>query len=158
MNMLVTQNIDGLHHAAGHNPQRILEIHGTNRLIECLTCGRQSQPAPAFQAFLNTRQCPRCECGGLLKSATISFGQSVSSELLARASQAVEDAALVLAAGSTLSVQPAASIPLAAVRQGKPYLVINQGPTDHDDMATVRIEGDVSTILPELIRKTLRLS
>jgi hypothetical protein len=83
--LLVTQNIDGLHARAGTSPERLVELHGTNLLVECQTCHRRSDPEPHFESFRQTRRPPRCECGGFLKPATISFGQSLVSEDLDRA-------------------------------------------------------------------------
>ena len=104
--------------------------------------------------FDKTRQVPTCAaCGGWLKAATISFGQPLATRgdraRLRRGGAACD---LVLALGSTLSVQPAASIPLVAVDRGVPYVVINRGATDHDDVATLRLEGDVGEILPPAVR------
>ena len=95
---------------------------------------------------------PTCAaCGGWLKAATISFGQALRPEVSTRGFAEAERCDLVLALGSTLSVQPAASIPLAARRRGVAYVVINRGPTDHDEMATLRLEGDVAAILPPAV-------
>ncbi|MBI4349663.1 MAG: Sir2 family NAD-dependent protein deacetylase [Elusimicrobia bacterium] len=151
LELLVTQNIDGLHHAAGHAPEKVVELHGTNRLIECLGCGARSDPEPAFEEFRRTRRCPRCACGGLLKAATISFGQPLRAEVLERAFAAARSCDLALAVGSTLSVQPAAGVPLAARKRGAPYVVLNRGETEHDAWATVRLEGDAVELLPALV-------
>jgi NAD-dependent deacetylase len=148
---LVTQNIDGLHQLAGSSEARIVELHGTNRWIECTVCERRSEPGPIFARFEAERRAPRCPCGGWLKPATISFGQRLRTEVLARGFDAAERADLVLALGSTLSVHPAASIPLAARERGVPYVVINRGATDHDDVCTLRIEGDVGEVLPPAV-------
>jgi NAD-dependent deacetylase len=148
---VVTQNIDGLHQAAGSSPERVIEIHGTNRFVECVDCGARSVPGPAVASFQTTRQVPTCGCGGWLKFATISFGQALRPEVLARAFEEAEHADLVLALGSTLSVHPAASVPLAAARRGVPYIIINQGETDQDALATLRIEGDVVEVLPPAV-------
>ena len=144
---VVTQNIDGLHQAAGLDPGKIVELHGTNRFVECVTCGERQDPEDAVAFFVAERKVPRCGCGGFLKFATISFGQALRPDDLQRAARFAEGADLVLALGSTLSVQPAATIPLVAVRRGVPYVIINQGDTDHDDLATLRIEGDVVAVL-----------
>ncbi len=154
---LVTQNIDGLHTKAGSTTERLVEIHGTNLLVECQTCGRRSAPGPHFEHFQKTRQPPRCECGGLLKPATISFGQNLRSEDLDRAEAATRQADLVLALGSTLSVFPAAEIPLQAARRGVPYVIINRGATEHDSLpeVTLRLEGDVVEILPPAVKAAL---
>jgi NAD-dependent deacetylase len=155
--MLVTQNIDGLHSRAGTSPDRLVELHGTNREVECQTCRRRSDPEPHFQAFRRTRRPPLCGCGGFLKPATISFGQNLVPEDMDRASAAAAMADLVLALGSTLSVHPAASIPLMAARRGVPYVVINRGSTDHDNLPelTVRLEGDVTELFPPMVREAL---
>jgi NAD-dependent deacetylase len=145
---VVTQNIDGLHQAAGSSEERTIELHGTNRWVECVSCGRRDAPDAALAAFAASPRCPRCACGGFLKFATISFGQALRPEVLERAARAAAAADLVLALGTTLSVQPAAGLPLIAVRRGAPYIIVNQGPTDHDDLATLRLEGDVGTLLP----------
>lgn len=151
---LVTQNIDGLHHDAGNAEEKIIELHGTNRKVECVTCGALTEPEPAFEEFRRTRRCPRCPCGGLLKTATVSFGQSMPQDKLMEAFAAAEKADLAIAVGSTLEVEPAASVPLAAWRRGTPYAIVNRGPTAHDEVAHVRLEGDATEILPELLRRS----
>ncbi len=155
--LLVTQNIDGLHARAGMSPQRLVELHGTNLLVECQTCHRHSDPEPHFESFRQTRRPPCCECGGFLKPATISFGQSLVPDDLDRAGKAASATDLVIALGSSLSVYPSASIPLLAARRGVPYVVINRGPTEHDDLPEVilRFEGDVTELFPPLVRAAL---
>jgi NAD-dependent deacetylase len=148
---VVTQNIDGLHQAAGSSPDKVVEVHGTNRFVECVQCGELTDPRPALERFARERACPRCACGGLLKFATISFGQALKPEVIERAFAEARACDLVLALGSTLSVHPAASVPLEAAQRGVPYVVINRGETDHDDIATVRLEGDVAEILPPAV-------
>jgi len=154
---VVTQNIDGLHSRAGTSPDKLVELHGTNSLVECQSCGRKSDPEPHFEFFRKTKQPPVCECGGYLKPATISFGQNLRIEDLERAEGAAKAADLVLALGSTLSVYPAANIPLLAASRGVPYIVINRGPTDHDEIPEVslRIEGDVGEIFPGAVETAL---
>jgi len=155
--LLVTQNIDGLHARAGTSPERLVELHGTNLLVECQACHRRSDPEPHFEAFRQTRRPPRCYCGGFLKPATISFGQSLDSADLDQAGEAAAATDLVVALGSSLSVYPAASIPLLAARRGVPYVVINRGPTGHDDLleVTLRMEGDVTELFPPMVRAVL---
>jgi NAD-dependent protein deacetylase/lipoamidase len=156
--MVVTQNIDGLHSLAGTSPDRLVELHGTNAMVECQSCQARSNPQPHYDYFRQYRKCPVCECGGYLKIATISFGQSLSPEILGRASDAATKADLVVALGSTLSVYPAASIPMLAAERGTPYIIINKGPTDHDGLplVTMRVEGDVEKVFPEAVAATLR--
>lgn len=146
---LVTQNIDGLHRAAGSDPARIIELHGTNRLVECLGCGARREPDDAVAAFRRQRRTPTCpDCGGWLKFATVSFGQALDPDVLAAAGRAAEAADLALTVGSSLSVHPAATIPLIAARRGAPHVIVNQGPTEQDALATLRLDGDACAILP----------
>jgi NAD-dependent deacetylase len=154
---VVTQNIDGLHARAGTAVGLLIELHGTNSLVECQTCGRRSDPEPHFARFRATRKAPICDCGGFLKPATISFGQNLRSEDIERAESAAEAADLVIALGSTLSVYPAANIPLLAAARGVPYVIINRGETDHDQLSgvTLRLEGDVNEIFPEAVNAAL---
>jgi len=156
---VVTQNIDGLHARAGTAAGLLIELHGTNSLIECQTCGRRSEPEAHFEYFRKTRRPPVCECGGFLKPATISFGQNLRIEDLERAEDMAQGADLVVALGSTLSVHPAADIPLLAARRGAPYVIINRGPTEHDEMpeVTLRIEGDVGEIFPPAVAEALKV-
>ena len=154
---VVTQNVDGLHRRAGTSPGLLVELHGTDLLIECQSCHATSEPEPHFASFQTTKRPPACPCGGLLKSATISFGQSLRTEDLERATAAAIDADLVLALGSTLSVYPAASIPLVAAERGTPYIIVNRGPTEHDGhpAVTLRLEGDVTDIVPAAVEAAL---
>jgi NAD-dependent deacetylase len=149
---LVTQNIDGLHQLAGS--QDVIEVHGTNRMVECVECGARTAPAAAVDHFRKHQAVPKCDCGGWLKFATISFGQQLDPRVIDRAFAVARDEIdLVLSLGSTLSVQPAAMVPLEAVRRGAPYVVINQGPTEHDEIATLRGDGDVATLLAGAVAK-----
>jgi NAD-dependent deacetylase len=154
---VVTQNVDGLHRRAGTSEDLLVELHGTDLLIECQSCHATSDPAPHFARFTITRHPPFCACGGLLKPATISFGQSLRAADLERAAAAALQADLVVAMGSTLSVYPAASIPLLAAERGTPYIIVNRGPTEHDDhrSVTLRLEGDVNAIVPPAIEAAL---
>lgn len=154
---VVTQNIDGLHRCAGTSPDLLVELHGTDLLVECQSCHATSDPEPHLARFRETRQPPNCTCGGLLKPATISFGQSLRRTDLERATAAAARADLVLALGSTLSVYAAASIPLLAAGRGTPYIIVNQGETEHDGhpAVTLRLEGDVTAIVPPAVEAAL---
>lgn len=156
--LCVTQNVDGLHLRAGTSKERLVELHGSNLEIECIDCGTRSDPAPHFQFFSETHDVPRCCCGGLLKPATISFGQNLREEDLEKAFASANVADLVIAMGTTLSVTPAANIPLAAAQRGIPYVVINRGPTEHDGFGCVslRLDGDVDEIFPLSVAKALQ--
>ena len=154
---VVTQNVDGLHRRAGASPNLLVELHGTDLLVECQSCRATSDPAPHFETFNTTRRPPSCACGGALKPATISFGQPLRTTDLERAAAAAVKADLVLALGSTLSVYPAASIPLLAAERGTPYIVVNRGATEHDyhPSVTLRLEGDVTAIVPPAVDAAL---
>jgi NAD-dependent deacetylase len=154
---VVTQNIDGLHARVGTPPEHLIELHGTNSFVECQTCGRLTDPEDHFEEFRKTRRPPLCECGGFLKPATISFGQNLRNADLERAEVAAKAADLVVALGSTLSVYPAANVPLLAASRGVPYVIINRGPTEHDDLpeVTLRIEGDVCQVFPPAVAAAL---
>ena len=155
---VVTQNIDGLHSRAGTPSEKLVELHGTNSLVQCQSCGELTDPEPHFETFRTTRRPPTCHCGGFLKPATISFGQNLRNEDLERASRFADGADLVVALGSTLSVYPAADIPLIAARRGAPYVIINRGETDHDGLPEVRLrlEGDVAEIFPPVVTVALQ--
>jgi len=155
---VVTQNIDGLHARAGTSADRLIELHGTNLLVECQTCRRRDDPGSHFEFFRVHRRAPLCQCGGFLKPATISFGQSLDPRVLERAEDAASQSDLVVALGSTLSVYPAASFPLLAAQRGTPYVVINRGPTEHDGepVVSLRIEGDVAEIFPRAVETALK--
>ena len=155
---IVTQNIDGLHQKAGASAELIVELHGTNTQIECQSCQQRFDPQPHFDAFARTRRPPLCRCGGFLKPATISFGQSLRTQDLESAAEAARGADLVVALGSSLSVQPAASMPLIAAECGVPYVIVNRGPTDHDVLpaVTLRLEGDVVEVFPPAVAGALR--
>lgn len=154
---IVTQNVDGLHAAAGTSPERLVEIHGTDRYVSCLTCGARSEPDPCYAYFEEHRVPPRCDCGGLKKPATISFGQPLDETETARASGAADAADLVISLGSTLSVEPAASVPLQAAMRGVPYVVVNRGETSHDGFPgiTLRIDGDVGEVFPKAVGRAV---
>jgi NAD-dependent deacetylase len=154
---VITQNIDGLHSLAGTSPERLVELHGTNALVECQTCHGRSDPEPHFEYFRLNRRPPFCQCGGFLKPATISFGQNLDPNELERAGRAAMEADLVVSLGSTLSVYPAASFPLMAAQRGAPYIVINRGATDHDheSCVTLRLEGEVGDIFSSAVHVAL---
>ncbi len=152
--LIVTQNIDGLHSDAGTSPAKLVEIHGTGREAACLSCHARTPIEPHLDVYVQTGVVPICVgCGGLLKPATISFGQSLDPMSLHRAREAAQRCDLVIALGSTLSVYPAAEIPYEPTRRGVPYVIVNQGETEHDDWPTVtlRIDGDVTSVFPEAV-------
>ena len=155
--LLVTQNIDGLHQKAGSDPDRIVEIHGTSLDVMCLTCGERQPAEPVHDRVRAGEADPACtamvegaRCGGILKSATISFGQSLVAEDLIRAEEAAAACDLLLAVGSTLAVFPAAGVVPIAVRHGAVAIIVNGEPTEMDSLADVRLWGSISECLPAL--------
>jgi NAD-dependent deacetylase len=158
LDTLVTQNIDGLHQAAGHDPRRVIEIHGTMRFVACLSCGWRS-PMPAVldrvRAGEDDPSClekrPEGVCGGILKSATISFGQNLVVEDLVRSEEAARRCDLLLAVGSTLAVYPAAGLVPTARRAGAQVIIVNGAPTECDDLADVVVRGSISDVLPRIV-------
>ncbi len=157
LHTLVTQNIDGLHAAAGTSKAKLVEVHGTGMEVGCLDCGERTPTQPHLDAFEESRAAPICHCGGLLKPATISFGQPLDPITMYRAQLAAEEADLVIALGTTLSVYPAAEIPLIAARRGVPYAIVNRGVTDHDGsmFLRLRIDGSVSDVFPTAVHTAL---
>lgn len=157
---VVTQNIDGLHQKAGTREEKLIELHGTNAWVECTCCGKRYDPDPIYEQYARDRIPPVCGCSseGFLKPATISFGQNLRTQDLQAAERAAHECDLVIALGSTLSVYPAASVPLVATQRGVPYIVINRGPTDHDhlEQVTLRLEGCVSDWFPPAVEAALR--
>lgn len=146
---LVTQNIDGLHQAAGTSREKLIELHGTNSEVECVECKRRESPERCMRDFEETREPPTCtSCGALMKPAVVMFGQALDMTLLGAALRAAERADLILALGSSLVVTPAADVPLAGARNGVPYVIVNRGDTPHDRLATLRIDDDVTSVLP----------
>ncbi|GMV17449.1 MAG: NAD-dependent deacetylase [Polyangiaceae bacterium] len=146
---LVTQNIDGLHQAAGTSREKLIELHGTNAEVECIGCGRRESPERCMRDFERTREPPTCsDCGALMKPAVVMFGQALDMVLLGAAKRAAGRADLVLALGSSLVVTPAADVPLAGAERGTPYVIVNRGETAHDRLATLRIDDDVVSVLP----------
>ena len=158
--LVLTQNVDGLHAKAGTSAHRLVELHGTNAFVECQNCLERTGPEPHFDYFRRHRKAPLCKCGGFLKTATISFGQTLDPNVLQRANQATDEADLVVALGSTLSVYPAASFPLQTAERGVPYIIVNRGVTDHDDgdHVSLRLEGEVSQIFAPAVEQALLAS
>jgi NAD-dependent deacetylase len=156
--LVVTQNVDGLHQAAGSDPERVVEIHGTMRQVACLQCGDRNPMPKVLDRVRSGEDDPSCravvgdeECGGILKSATISFGQSLVPEHLARAEAAAASCDLLLAVGSTLAVYPAAGLVPVAARAGARVVIVNGEPTELDRMADVVVGGRIGEVLPEIV-------
>ena len=151
---LVTQNIDGLHQAAGSDPDSIIEIHGTVHFAKCLTCGWRGPMPETLERVRAGEEDPAClECGGILKSATISFGENLVPEDLARAQRAAEQADVFLALGTSLGVYPAAALPEIAVRRGARLVICNGQETPFDDSADAVSHEPLGEILPALVAR-----
>lgn len=152
LDTLVTQNIDGLHQMAGNSPDKVVEIHGTMREVVCVTCGDRGPAQPTLERVRSGEPDPPClRCGGILKSAAISFGQSLVVADLVRAEAAVRRCDLVLAVGTTLVVYPAAGlIPLAA-DYGAAVVIVNAEPTPYDDIAEAVVRDPISQALPAIV-------
>ncbi len=148
---LITQNVDGLHHAAGSSPERVIEIHGNVREVTCLDCGERAPMERALARVQGGDLDPACRsCGGILKSATISFGQGLVAADLARAERAARGCDLMLAIGTTLGVYPIAAVVPIARESGARIVIINSHPTEMDRLADAVLRGATGEILPRL--------
>lgn len=149
---MVTQNIDRLHHRSGLPADKVLELHGTTTEIECLSCGDRISSDEACDRVHAGEKAPRCrECGGFLKPATVSFGQSMPADVMTRAIHAAATSDLLLAVGSSLVVEPAASIPRIAKRAGARLIIVNRERTPLDDIADWVVHGEIGAVLPEMV-------
>lgn len=145
---IITQNIDGLHRIAGTPPQKLLEIHGNNLEVICLDCGEITPWEHAYDRLKQGETAPQClKCGGLLKPNTISFGQNLDPVVLATAVEWARDCDLMLAVGSTLVVEPAASIPRIAKQNGAKLVIITRSETPLDDIADLKISDSIGEVL-----------
>ena len=152
LHALITQNVDGLHQAAGSDPTRVVEIHGTVREVVCLACDERAPMERALARVEAGEDDPPCRsCGGILKSATISFGQSLVMEDLARADQAARACDLMLAIGTTLAVYPIADVVPVAKRAGASVIIINGEPTAMDSLADVVLQASIAAVLPAVL-------
>lgn len=151
---IVTQNIDGLHHMAGNSPEKILEIHGSNRQTVCLSCGDLRPWQEVYARLTSGEKAPLCTvCSGLLKPNTISFGQELNPRVLEDSLAWAKSCDLLLAIGSTLIVEPAASIPRIAQSNGAKLVIITLSRTPLDDCADVTITDSVGKILSQAIER-----
>ncbi len=161
LHTLVTQNIDGLHQAAGNDPTKIVEIHGTMRDVICLACGDRNPAGPTLQRVRAGEDDPRCRrpvpgaatCGGILKSATISFGQHLLPADLDRAEAAARSCDLLLTVGTSLGVYPAAGMVPLAAQHGAAIVIVNAEPTPFDDLAAIVLRAPIGDVLPALVAR-----
>jgi len=148
----VTQNIDGLHQAAGLPDRAVAEVHGNRHGIVCY---ERRHPADVEDVAARWRAGdadPRCRrCGSILKATTVLFGEGLPPHAVERSQRWADEADGVLAVGSTLSVYPAANFPLEVASRGEPFVIVNMGRTDHDRVATVKVEDRAGRVLPRLV-------
>jgi len=152
MPAVITQNIDGLHQASGVPPEQVIELHGNGTYAACLACGTRHELEAVRRAFEATGEPPPCRvCGGVVKSATISFGQAMPEAAMRRAHEVALACDLFLAVGSSLVVYPAAAIPLIAKRKGATLVIINREPTELDGEADLLVRGEIGDVLAPLV-------
>jgi NAD-dependent deacetylase len=150
---IVTQNIDHLHHKAGNSSDKIIEIHGTAFSVSCLNCGKAYDRDDIEERITSGVTVPYCdECSGILKPDTVSFGQAMPADKMARAIVHAKECDLCITLGSSLVVYPAASIPVYAVENGAALLIINRDPTPLDSKADVVIHQSVTKALKEMVQ------
>ena len=156
---VITQNIDGLHQRAGTPPDRVLELHGTIYGVVCVNCGVHAEMTQTLDRVRAGDADPACErCGGILKSATVMFGQPLDRVVLARAARAAAECDLMLAIGSTLTVEPAASLCGIAADAGASLVIVNRDPTPYDTLATDLVRDPIGTAVPRIAGALLRLA
>lgn len=159
LDCLITQNIDGLHFKAGNSPEKVLELHGTAMFVTCLSCNKRYERDAIQGRIAKGEKAPRCdECAGLLKPATISFGQSMPERETREAYERSATCDLFIVIGSSLVVQPAANMPVVAHRNGAKLVIVNRDETACDDIADIMIRdqaGSVMSSVLEGVRKAL---
>ena len=147
---VITQNVDGLHQASGIADDNIIELHGNGTYAKCLTCETRYELGPIKEAFLRDETVPTCElCGGLVKGATISFGQPMPDEPMRRAREETLGCDLFLAVGSSLVVYPAAGFPALAKENGARLVILNRDPTELDGLADLVLNREIGPTLGE---------
>ena len=152
LDTLITQNVDGLHRLAGNSPERIVEVHGTMLDVVCMACGERAPMEKALARVRAGEEDPACRsCGGILKSATISFGQGLVAEDLQRAQRAAHQCDLMLAVGTKLSVWPVAGVVPTAKEAGARVAILNAEPTEMDALGDAVIRGSLSELLPKIV-------
>ena len=152
LSAVITQNVDGLHQLAGSSPERIIELHGNTRAVACLSCERRVDRSD-FQPLVSPQgDAPACErCGGLMKPATISFGQMLTPESLQRAAEETDACDLFLVIGSSLVVYPAAAFPLRAIQAGASLVIVNHQDTPHDAYGTLVLNAGAGEVMTALL-------
>jgi len=153
LDCVITQNIDGLHQLAGCSARRVIELHGTARAVSCLSCNMRYDRDAVQKRISDGDRVPRCDaCDGLLKPATISFGQAMPEKETAEAMQRSEACDLFIVIGSSLVVQPAAQMPLIAKENEAKLVIINRDQTPFDHIADAVAHSSAGVVLPEILR------
>jgi NAD-dependent protein deacetylase/lipoamidase len=152
LHALVTQNIDGLHLRAGHAAARVIEVHGTLHEVTCWGCGWRGPMQPVLDRVRAGEPDPPCDtCGGILKSATISFGQALVPEVIERALRVAGEGDLLLAIGTSLQVYPVANAVPLARDAGARVIIVNAQPTPYDDIADAVLREPIGQVLPRIV-------
>jgi NAD-dependent protein deacetylase/lipoamidase len=157
LHALITQNIDELHQIAGNSPERVIEVHGTMRKFMCWGCGMRGPMQKVLERVRGGEEDPKCrDCGGILKSDTISFGQQLVPEVIDRAMRAAAEADFFLAAGTSLQVYPVAGAVDLARAAGAKVVIVNAQPTPYDDVADAVFNNSISEALPAILGSAAR--
>jgi NAD-dependent deacetylase len=152
MTAIITQNVDGLHQRSGVPSSRIIELHGNSTYATCLDCGERHELEPIRKAFLADGTLPICEkCEGIVKTATISFGQAMPEIQMARAQDETMQCDLFIVLGSSLVVYPAAGFPRIAKRRGAGLVIVNRDPTDQDDDADLVVHHEIGPTMSRVV-------
>lgn len=152
LSAVITQNVDGLHQASGIPDDEVIELHGNGTYAKCLDCTRRFDLAPLLAAFGRSGDPPTCDaCGGIVKSATISFGQAMPEEEMNRAEEVCSSCDLCLVLGTSLVVYPAAGFPRLAKAAGAKLAIVNRDPTEQDGLADAVLHDDISRVLREAV-------
>jgi NAD-dependent deacetylase len=152
---VITQNVDNLHQDGGALPDQVIELHGNAGYAKCLDCGARHELGDLRDPFLTYGEIPTCDCGGIVKTAVISFGQAMPKAEWDRAEDATLAADLFLVLGSSLTVQPAASLPRTAWEVGTPLVIVNRDPTPLDHLATLVLREEIGPLMSAVVEQVL---
>eukprot|EP01118_Nematostelium_gracile_P007886 TRINITY_DN2588_c0_g1_i2.p2 TRINITY_DN2588_c0_g1~~TRINITY_DN2588_c0_g1_i2.p2 ORF type:complete len:186 (+),score=68.08 TRINITY_DN2588_c0_g1_i2:775-1332(+) len=156
LDAIITQNIDSLHVRAGVPEDKIISLHGTESVCHCLTCGDEYKREIVHLKIKCGENVPRCHCGGLLKPATIFFGERLKEDVIRQAEQALRECDLIIVMGTSLVVQPANRLPQISLGRGVPMVIINLEKTQYDDYATVVLHAKTGETTKDIIEKMVR--
>ncbi|MCJ7683233.1 MAG: Sir2 family NAD-dependent protein deacetylase [Desulfobacteraceae bacterium] len=154
---VITQNIDGLHQESGIPEENVIELHGNTRRARCMSCGKAASLHEIQRRIEKGALAPECECGGYLKSDTISFGQAMPEDELERATELARSSDFFMVVGSTLLVHPAAAMPGHAKENGAFLVIVNLSETPYDNVCDVLIQGKAGAVLPDVLKEVRRL-